>query len=308
MYVRRPHQQMAYGQRLDCPLILQVRGSDADADTPPCDGPYPDGGDHPCVDRYNEILQTSPATATQEAGADPGSYMYDMMHPDEPVEGCPEGAELAAYLDSNDGQRIVLGVLLFIALLILAVFLLVGVVIPLVVGQLMVAILAVALIFVLPVALLGGGGRRVLWKWAGLLLAAVFMIVVALVGLALMLITIEALLRGHHQYYFINLLMMSLAAVLFLILQRRLLKAAVPGGHSVGGALGRLRPGGGAGAGGGGAASGTGGEDTEDGWTRAATVGYRPLNRWRRNREIKQDVTQRAAYFVKWRRKKGLPP
>jgi hypothetical protein len=150
MYVRRPHQHMTYGQRLDCPLVLQVRGSEENPDASSCAAPYEDGGNHPCVDQYNLILLTNPATAPEAAGANPESYMYDMMHPDEPVEGCAEGEELAAYLDRGTGDRVVVGALLLFTLLILGAFLLIGVILPLVIGQLMVAILAVALIFVLP--------------------------------------------------------------------------------------------------------------------------------------------------------------
>jgi hypothetical protein len=297
MYVRRPHQQMTYGQRLDCPLVLTVRGTEDEAGAPACDAPYEDGGNHPCVDQYNLILQTSPATAPEEAGADPESYMYDMMHPDEPVEGCPEGAELATYLDTNSGDRVVVGALLSFALLVLAAFLLMGVLIPVIIGQLMVAILAVALIFVLPLALVGGGGRRVLWKWFGLLLAAIFMMVISLVGLALMLITTELLLRGHHQFFFINLLMISVASVLFLVLQRKLLRGALAGGQGVGGALNRLRIGGGGG--------GSGGGSGTDGWTRASTLGYTPIDRWQRNRETKATVYRTSKYSARWQRRRG---
>lgn len=289
MYVRRPHQHMAYGQRLDCPLVLQVRGSEENPDASACAQPYEDGGNHACVDQYNLILLTNPATAPEAAGANPESYMYDMMHPDEPVEGCAEGEELAAYLDRGTGDRVVVGALLLFTLLILGAFLLIGVILPLVIGQLMVAILAVALIFVLPLALLGGGGRRVLWKWFGMLLAAVFMMVVSLVGLALMLITTELLLRGHHQFFFINLLLITVSSVLFLFLQRRMLKGAVAGGGAVGGALSRMRIGG-SGGGGGGA----------DGWTRAATVGYAPIDRWKTNRTTRQNVYRSSRYAKRW--------
>lgn len=293
MYVRRPHQQMVYGQRLDCPLVLTVRG-DPQAGPDPCTLPYEEGGNHPCVDQYNLILQTSPATAPEDPTADPESYMYDMMHPDDPIEGCPEGEELAAYLDSNSGDRVVTGALLTFALLLLSAFLLIGVLIPIIVGQLMVAILAVALIFVLPVALVGGGGRRILWKWFGLLLAAVFTMVIALVGLALMLITVELLLRGHHQFFFINLLMVSIASVLFLILQRRLLRGAASGGHSVGGALNRMRIGGGG-----------GGVGSADGWTRVTTAGWRPSDRWAENRKARQAVYRGNRYARRWQQKRG---
>jgi hypothetical protein len=280
MYIRRPHQHMTYGQRLDCPLVLTVRGA-GNPDVNRCDAPYEEGGDHPCVDQYNRILQTNRATAPEAPGADPGSYMYDMMHPDEPVEGCPEGAELAAYLDQGGGDRIAVGVLLLLALLLLATFLTIGVLIPIIIGQLMVAVLAVALIFVLPMALLGGGGRRILWRWFGLLLAAAFMIIVSLVGLALMLITTELLLQSHQRFFFINLLMVAVSSMLFLILQRRLLRGAMAGGHGVGAALNR------AGIGGGGGALGGGGGD---GWTRAPAAGYVPIDRYQRGRRERQTI------------------
>jgi hypothetical protein len=288
MYVRRPHQQMSYGQRLDCPLVLTVRGSD---DASRCDAPFEDGGDHACVDRYNQIVLANSADAPEAAGANPGSYMYDMMHPDEPVPGCAEGEELAAYLDSGGGDRIAVGALLLLALLVLATFLVIGVLIPIIVGQLMVAILAVALVFVLPMALIGGGGRRILWKWFGLLLAAAFMLIVSLVGLALMLITTELLLQSQQRYFFINLLMVGISSVLFLTLQRRMLSGAMAGGRGVGGALSRMRIGGSGGGGGGGV----------EGWARASSVGYVPIDRYRRNRETQQAanrtalVTKRAA-------------
>jgi hypothetical protein len=278
MYVRRPHQQIAYGQRLDCPLVLTVRGGE-DADAGRCDGPYEDGGDHACVGTYNQILQTNPATAPEAAGADPESYMYDMMHPDEPVAGCPEGEELAGYLDRGGGDRIAVGFLLLLALLVLATFLVVGVLIPIIVGQLMVAILAVALIFVLPIALVGGGGRRILWRWFGLLLAAAFMIIVSLVGLALMLITTELLLQSHQRFFFLNLLMVGISSVLFLTLQRRMLSGAMSGGRSVGGALSRMKIGGSGGGGGSGSGS--------DGWTRVTSSGYTPIDRYQQNRRAK---------------------
>ena len=75
MYVRRPHQHMTYGQRLDCPLVLRVRGTEDDAGAPACDAPYEQGGNHPCVDQYNLILLTDPATAPEAPGANPESYM-----------------------------------------------------------------------------------------------------------------------------------------------------------------------------------------------------------------------------------------
>jgi hypothetical protein len=292
MYVRRPHQQMTYGQRLDCPLVLTVRGADT-SDPNRCDVPYSEGGDHPCVDRYNQILLTDVSTAPEAPGADPRSYMYDMMHPDEPIEGCAEGAELATYLESGSADRVVVGVLLLFALLTLALFLVVGVLIPIIVGQLMVAILAVALIFVLPVALLGGGGRRILWQWFGLLLAAAFMIIMALVGLALMLITTELLLQNHQRYFFVNLLMICISSVLFLILQRRLLRGAMAGGTGVGAALNRMGIGGGGGGGGGG-----------EGWTRAAAVGYAPSDRWQRNREARRNVYRTSTYAADFAKRK----
>lgn len=293
MYVRRPHQQMAYGQRLDCPLVLTVRGTEAH-DPNRCDAPYSEGGDHPCVGRYNEILLTDANTAPTAPGADPRSYMYDMMHPDDPIEGCAEGAELAAYLESGSADRVVVGFLLLLALLTLAIFLVVGVLIPIIVGQLMVAILAVALIFVLPVALLGGGGRRILWKWFGLLLAAAFMIIMSLVGLALMLITTELLLQNHQQYFFINLLMICISSVVFLILQRRLLRGAMAGGAGVGAALNRMGIGGGGG----------GGGDSE-GWTRVAVVGYAPADRWQRNREARRNVYRTSSYAADFAKRKA---
>jgi hypothetical protein len=284
MYVRRPHQHMTYGQRLDCPLVLTVRGTDGGDDASRCDAPYAEGGDHPCVDQYNLILQSDPATAPEAPGADPGSYMYDMMHPDEPVAGCPEGEPLAVYLESGGGDRIAVGMLLMLALLVLAAFLAIGVLIPIIIGQLMVAILAVALIFVLPIALLGGGGRRILWKWFGLLLAATFMLIVALVGLALMLITTELLLQSHQRFFFVNLLMVGVSSVLFLGLQRRLLRGSLAGGAAVGGALNRMKVGGG-----GGDAGGAG-----EGWVRTASVGYVPADRWSRDRKARGDIARNA--------------
>jgi hypothetical protein len=289
MYVRRPHQQMTYGQRLDCPLVLTVRGEEA-PDAGMCDLPYEQGGNHPCVDQYNRILQTTPDTAPEAPGANPESYMYDMMHPDEPVPGCTDGAELAGYLDRGSGDRVVVGLLLLLALLTLAAFLLIGVLIPIIIGQLMVAILAVALIFVLPIALLGGGGRRVLWRWFGLLLAAAFMIIMSLVGLALMLITTELLLQGHQRFFFINLMMICIASVLFLILQRKLLRGALVGGAGVGGALSRAT-GGGGGAGG------------AEGWSRAASIGYTPMDNWQRNRQTRRNVFRTSTYAAEFGRR-----
>ncbi|HEY8474259.1 MAG TPA: hypothetical protein VIL37_16705, partial [Natronosporangium sp.] len=287
LYVRRPHQQMAYGQRLDCPLVLTVRGTDEPQGNR-CDAPYEEGGDHPCVDTYNQILLTDAATAPEAPGADPDSYMYDMMHPDDPIPGCPEGAELAAYLDQGSGDRIAVGFLLLLALLVLATFLVVGVLIPIIVGQLMVAILAVALIFVLPIALLGGGGRRILWRWFGLLLAAAFMIIVSLVGLSLMLITTELLLQSHQRFYFINMLLVGISSVLFLTLQRRMLSGALAGGRGVGGALSRMKIGG----------SGGGGDPGDAGWTRATAIGYVPIDRYQRARRDRA-ATYRATLYAK---------
>ena len=283
MYVRRPHQHMTYGQRLDCPLVLTVRGADG-APANRCDAPYAEGGDHPCVNQYNQILQADTATAPEAPGADPGSYMYDMMHPDDPVAGCPDGEPLAAYLEQGGGDRIAVGLLLMLALLVLAAFLVIGVLIPIIVGQLMVAILAVALIFVLPIALLGGGGRRILWRWFGLLLAAAFMLIVALVGLALMLIITELLLQSHQRFFFINLLMIGISSVLFLTLQRRLLRGSLAGGQGVGGALNRMRVGGGGGSAGG----------TSEGWVRAASAGYIPADRWARDRRTRGEMARNA--------------
>jgi hypothetical protein len=295
MYVRRPHQQMTYGQRLDCPLVLTVRGSIDESNR--CNAPYGDGGDHACVDRYNDILLTNPDNAPEAAGADPGSYMYDMMHPDQPVEGCADGAPLATYLDSGGGERIAVGFLLLLALLVLAAFLVIGVLIPIIVGQLMVALLAVGLIFVLPIALVGGGGRRVLWRWFGLLLAAAFLIIVALVGLALMLITTELLLQSHQRFFFINLLLVGVSSVLFLRLQRGLLRGSFAGGRRVGGALAGARA----------VRAVVVRGDGEDVWTRAATAGYRPLDNRRYRRGVEADVALRTSALDKYR-KRHPPP
>jgi hypothetical protein len=298
MYVRRPHQQMTYGQRLDCPLVLTVRGED---EANRCDASYEDGGDHTCVDRYNQILQANSANAPEAAGANQGSYMYDMMHPDEPVEGCPEGEELAAYLDSGGGDRIAVGALLLLALLVLAAFLVVGVLIPIIVGQLMVAILAVALIFVLPIALVGGGGRRILWKWFGLLLAAAFMIIVSLVGLALMLITTELLLQSQQRYFFINLLMVGISSVLFIWLQRKVLAGSLLAGRRAGQAIADVPIG---------VTSGMqvtvtalAGRARPDPAARAATAGYRPLDVRQHNRKGRKDLERERRYGLQWERK-----
>jgi hypothetical protein len=274
LYIRQPHQYIVYGQRLDCPLSLNVRRSGPDA--PP--GPEP-CRPHPCVGRYNEILRTTPAEAATRTGhwnADPNSYMYDMMHPTaggyDLADGCPpeQALALAGYNNSGDWGRLAVTVVLLLALVVLFVFVALGVLLPLIVGQVLVAVLAVALVFVLPVALLGGGGRRVLWQWFGLLLSALFMIIVALVGLSLMLIITDLLLRANWHLY-LSLLMVCVSSLVFLWLQRRLLRGGMVGGAA---AVGRIR---------GGVAAGTvavGGGPPDQGWSRAATAGLDAGNRW----------------------------
>jgi hypothetical protein len=247
-YVRQPHQHLVYGQRLDCPISVNVRAGFDPTGDEPC-------RPHPCLDRYNRILRTTAADAQaminrNEAnrGTDPNSYMYDMMHPTaggyDLDDGCPDedAAELAAYNDSGDWERVVVVWALLFSLLALGLFIASGVLAPLIVGQLMVAVLAVALVFVVPVALLGGGSRRILWKWVGLLLAGVFMVAVALIGLSLLLVTTDMLLRGDLSL-FENLLVVGAISLAFLWIQRRLLRGGLAGGASVGGTLGRLAAG-----------------------------------------------------------------
>jgi hypothetical protein len=316
LYVRQPHQRMTYGQRIDCPLALAVRdsatagaqaGSAATDERHSCDGDYEQGGRHACWQVYNDILRATPETVEtvtewrprlnpmfplQRVDSNPENYMYDMMRPGgidgkggiDGYAGCPEGEELAAYLIWPNVDRLVVGSTLLIAVALLLLFVLFGVFVPIVVGQLMLAVLVVALLVVLPVALLGGGSRRILWHWLGLLLASVFMIVMALVGLALMLITTELLLRGTYQFFFASLLMASVSSVLFLFIQRRLLRGAMSGGRAIGSALRGVRFGARTGspvqagvAGGGIAAASAGTGMGGDAWSRAATAGLAPV-------------------------------
>lgn len=293
MYVRQPHQYLVYGQRLDCPMGLRVR--DGPADDPPADGGC---RPHPCLDRYNQILRTNSAEveerirATREPSdgpeeppelglgddlgvppvepwSEPDSYLHDMMHPERDWYaqdgGCGEdGRELAAYNDSGDWGRVGMAILVLVALLVLAVYLAAAVLLPLIVGQVMVALLAVALVFVLPVALLGGGARQVLWKWFGLLLAALLLIVMSLVGLSLMLVTTDLLLRGN-WHLSVSLLLVCVSAVVFLRVQRGLLSGGMAGGVGAGAALAARSSGGSSG----GSPHGAG----APGWSRVATAG-----------------------------------
>ena len=284
LYIRQPHQYIVYGQRLDCPLTLNVRrsGPGSSTEDDPC-------RPHPCVGRYNEILRTRPADLEGQGSpsADPNSYMYDMMHPEaggyeHPPECGEAGRELAAYNNSGDWGRVGMAVFLVGALALLAVFLAAGVLLPLIVGQVLIAILAVALVFVLPVALLGGGGRQALWKWFGLLLAALLMIVVSLVGLSLMLITTDLLLRNN-WHLSISLLMVCVSSVVFLLIQRGLLRGGMSGGVAAGGALGRLQIGG----------SGGGGGGDPPGWSRTASAGLDPVIRTTTLAPMRENMQER---------------
>lgn len=264
MFIRQPHQYIAYGQRIDCPVGVKVRNWNHT--------PVEEGGCQPssCLERYNAIVATTPADAealirdTPLNNADPDSYMYDMMHPDrggyyDPDDGCDddEALALANYLTTGDWDRVTISILTLLALLVLAVFVIVGVVIPLAVGQIMLAILLVALVFILPIALIGGGSRQILWTWVGLVSGALFMIVVALFGLSLMLITTDLLLQST-WHLFASMLLVALASMVFLIIQRNLLRGGVAGGRGVGAALARM---------GGGSAGGG------DGWARPVDAG-----------------------------------
>lgn len=290
LYVRQPHQYIVYGERLDCPVTLTVRrsGPEASGDGDPC-------RPHPCLDQYNQILRTSPADLEGRGNptADPNSYLYDLMHPDaggyahDPACG-EHGARLAAYNNSGDWGRVGLALFLLLALILLAGFVVAGVLLPLVVGQVMVAVLAVALVFVLPVALLGGGGRQALWRWFGLLLAALLMIVVALVGLSLMLVTTDLLLRGN-WHLSISLLLVCVSSVAFLWLQKRLLKGGMSGGQAAGAALGRIRFGGQVGGG----LAPAGGRAA---WARAATGGVDPVLHTLTLGQYREDLRERGRY------------
>lgn len=300
MYVRQPHQYIMYGQRLDCPLELRMRASLGDpGQGEPC-------RPHPCLDRYNEILRTDPAELAERiqdqynrrlqdppgAGFDPqtgqvspserfqpppfadaANYLHDMMDPElgwyAVDDSCGEhGRALAAYNRSGDWGRVGLVVLVLVALLILLTYLLGGVVLPLVVGQLFTAVLAVALVFVLPVALLGSG-RRLLWKWLGLLLSALLLIVMSLFGLSLMLVATDLLLRGN-WHLSISLVLVCVLSVVFLKVQRGLLQAGSGAGTAAGGALaGGALGGGAAGSGAAAGAAPAGGAP----WSRPAAVG-----------------------------------
>jgi hypothetical protein len=266
MFIRQPHQYLVYGQRIDCPVGVKVRNWNHT--------PAEEGGcqPSPCLERYNTIVATTPADAealirgTPLNNADPDSYMYDMMHPDrggyyDPDDGCDddEALALASYLTTGDWDRVTISILTLVALLVLAVFVIVGVVIPLAIGQIMLAILIVALVFILPIALIGGGSRQILWTWVGLVSGALFMIVVALFGLSLMLVTTDLLLQST-WHLFASMIMAALASMVFLVIQRTLLRGGVAGGRGVGAALARMGGGGGSAAGG-------------DGWARPADAG-----------------------------------
>ncbi|HLV57552.1 MAG TPA: hypothetical protein VKY81_01555 [Natronosporangium sp.] len=296
MYVRQPHQYIMYGQRLDCPLELRMRASLGDpGQGEPC-------RPHPCLDRYNEILRTDPAELAEriqdqynrrlqdppgarfdpQTGlvspperfelppfADAANYLHDMMDPElgwyAVDDSCGEhGRALAAYNRSGDWGRVGLVVLVLVALVILLAYLLGGVVLPLVVGQVFTAVLAVALVFVLPVALVGSG-RRLLWKWLGLVLAALLLIVMSLFGLSLMLVAADLLLRGNWQLS-ISLVLVCVLSLVFLKVQRGLLQAGSGAGTAASGALAGGAPGGGAAAAGAAAAAG-------GAWSRPAAAG-----------------------------------
>jgi hypothetical protein len=246
MFVRQPHQHIVYGQRIDCPVAVNIRrwGHVGAGDDEPC---VP----HSCLHRYNAIVAAdwTVARALIDAGeadsrADPFSYMYDMMHPDdggyEFDDGCrdEEALALADFSRGGSWQRVAVTLFTLLTLVVLLLFVAAGIVFPIAIGQIMIAVLIVALVFVLPVALLGGAARQVLWRWVGLLAGALFMVIVALFGLSMMLITLDLLLQTS-WHLSISMMLVCFASVVFLAIQRRLLRGGVAGGASLGSALGR---------------------------------------------------------------------
>lgn len=266
VFVRQPHQIMAYGVQLDCPLPPH---SGASSCRP-----------HPCLDEYEAVVATNPNGA-------PESYMYDMMHPD--ADGCPEGAALAEYLNSATYERHVVGLLVLAALIVFGVYLVVGVLVPVIVGQLILALLTVALVFVIPISLVGGGGRRPLWRWCGFFLGTLFMLIASLIGLGLLVVTVGVILANSASLI-LRLTVVVVAAIAFIMIQRRLLRGALSGGAGAAASLGRISGGGGPG---------------DTGWTRVGAVGYGPLDTWRQRRAARAAAFRANDYGAAWARRRG---
>jgi hypothetical protein len=82
--------------------------------------------------------------------------------------------------------------------------------------------------------------------------------------------------------------------VLFLRLQRLMLRGSLAGGRGIGGALIARR-------------TGLATVKTDDGWTRAATAGYRPMDNRSYRRKVRDEVFLRTEALDKYR-KKHPPP
>jgi hypothetical protein len=303
MFVRQPHQHIVYGQRIDCPVAVNVRrwSHVSAGDDEPC---VP----HSCLHRYNTIVAAdwTAARALIDAGeadsrADPFSYMYDMMHPVDGGyqfdDGCrdDEAVILADFSRGGSWQRVAVTLFTLLTLVVLFLFVAAGIVIPIAIGQIMIAVLIVALVFVLPVALLGGGARQVLWRWVGLLAGALFMVIVALFGLSMMLITLDLLLQTS-WHLSISMMLVCCASVVFLVIQRRLLRGGAAGGAGLGNALGRASRSGVVAGG-----AGSPGEAGVPGWARVSDRALGGATRWVTGAGARENWQRRRAVVREWR-------
>lgn len=182
VFIRQPHQQLAYG------VVFDDTGD----------------GAHPCLDTYNKILKAGPEN----------SPMYEQMKQCDP--------RLAEHLRQDSGSRIVGALLVTLGALILLVYVVVGVVIPVLGGQVALAFLAPLLILALPVSLTGGPGRRALWVWGGATTTVVAVIVVGFGSLSFFLVSTGAMVKVEGGGFLLRLLMVDVIALILLSVHRRI--------------------------------------------------------------------------------------
>ncbi|WP_430787129.1 hypothetical protein [Actinoplanes sp. G11-F43] len=182
VFVRQPHQQLAYG------VVFDDTGD----------------GAHPCLDTYNKILKTG----REE------SPMYL------PMKDCDP--RLAEHLRQDTGSRIIGTLLVTIGALILLIYVVVGVVIPVLGGQVALAFLAALLVIALPVSLTGGPGRRALWVWVGATTTVVAVIIVGFGSLSFFLVTTGAMIKVEGGGFLLRLLMVDVIALILLAVHRRI--------------------------------------------------------------------------------------
>jgi hypothetical protein len=184
-FIRKPHEQMAYGVIFDNP-----------------------GAEHPCLATYNKII------ATDRDSTD-DSVMYEEMAKCDP--------RLAKQLRQDTGTRIVTSILVALGALVMLAYILVGVVLPILGGQIALAALAILVVLAIPVSLTGGPGRRALWLWVGATASVLAAMVTSFASLAFFLVAVNALVSVGGNGFLLRMLLVDIAAIVLLSVHRRLL-------------------------------------------------------------------------------------